>query len=129
MAAAKARTKIPWWAMSVVGLLPLWVLLYAWALKPSEETVAGRSVRARRSTLCSSCHGASGAGGVGRPLHNGEVLLTFPTFEQQASFVYTGSAPFAGKVYGDPDRPGGRTPAGRSTAASCPSKARSSAGR
>jgi hypothetical protein len=108
VAAAKARTKIPWWAMSVVGLLPLWVLLYAWALKPSEETVAGPLGEGEEIYgSCSSCHGASGAGGVGRPLHNGEVLLTFPTFEQQASFVYTGSAPFAGKVYGDPDRPGG----------------------
>jgi Cytochrome c len=108
VAAAKARTKIPWWAMSVVGLLPLWVLLYAWALKPSEETVAGPLGEGEEIYgSCSSCHGASGAGGVGRPLHNGEVLLTFPTLEQQASFVYTGSSPFAGKVYGDPDRPGG----------------------
>ena len=108
VAAAKSRTKIPWWAMSVVGLLPLWVLLYAWALKPSEETVAGPLGEGEEVySSCSSCHGASGAGGVGRQFSNGEVLLTFPTFEQHASLVYTGSAPYDGKVYGDPDRPGG----------------------
>jgi hypothetical protein len=108
VAAAKARTKIPWWAMSVVGLLPLWVLLYAWALKPSEDTVAGPLGEGEEIySACSSCHGASGEGGVGRPLSNNEVVLTFPTLEQQASVVYTGTAPYAGKVYGDPDRPGG----------------------
>ncbi len=108
MAAAKARTKIPWWAMPVVGLLPLWVLLYAWALKPSEETVAGPLGEGEEIySSCASCHGTSGAGGVGRQLNNGEVLLTFPTFEDHASLVYTGSAPYDGKVYGDPDREGG----------------------
>ena len=38
---------------------------------------------------------------------NGEVLKTFPKLVDQASLVYTGSAPYAGKVYGDPNRPGG----------------------
>jgi mono/diheme cytochrome c family protein len=108
VAAAKARKKIPWWAMPVVGLLPLWVLLYAWALKPTEKVVAGPLGEGKEIySTCSSCHGATGGGGVGRPLSNGEVLLTFPKLEDQASLVYTGSAPYNGKVYGDPDRTGG----------------------
>jgi hypothetical protein len=94
--------------MPVVGLLPIWVLLYAWALKPEEKTIPGaigdgKSVYAS----CASCHGSTGGGGVGRALSNGEVLATFPKLVDQASFVYTGSAPYSGKVYGDPNRPGG----------------------
>ena len=38
VAAAKAAPKIPWWAMPVVALLPLWVLLYAWALSPRRRS-------------------------------------------------------------------------------------------
>ena len=94
--------------MPVVGLLPLWVLLYAWALKPPEKVVAGPLGEGKTVfATCASCHGSTGGGGVGRQLSNGEVLKTFPKFEDQASLVYTGSAPYAGKVYGDPNRPGG----------------------
>jgi hypothetical protein len=94
--------------MPVVGLLPLWVLLYAWALKPTEKVVAGPLGEGKTVfATCSSCHGSTGGGGVGRQLSNGEVLKTFPKFEDQASLVYTGSAPYSGKVYGDPNRPGG----------------------
>jgi mono/diheme cytochrome c family protein len=108
VAAAKARPKIPWWAMPVVGLLPLWVLLYAWALKPTEKVVAGPLGEGKTVfATCASCHGSTGGGGVGRQLSNGEVLKTFPKFEDQASLVYTGSAPYSGKIYGDPNRPGG----------------------
>ena len=59
---------------------------------------------------CASCHGSTGEGGVGRQLSNGEVLKTFPKFEDQASLVYTGSAAYSGKIYGDPNRPGGPAP-------------------
>jgi hypothetical protein len=108
VAAAKERKKIPWWAMPVVGLLPLWVLLYAWALKPTEKVVKGPLGEGQTVyASCASCHGSAGAGGVGRQLNEGEVLLTFPTLEEQASLVYTGSAPYAGKAYGNPDRAGG----------------------
>jgi mono/diheme cytochrome c family protein len=108
VAAAKERKKIPWWAMPVVGLLPLWVLLYAWALKPTEKVVKGPLGEGKTVfASCASCHGSRGAGGVGRQLNDDQVLLTFPKLEDQASLVYTGSAPYSGKVYGDPDRPGG----------------------
>ena len=108
VAAAKARPKIPWWAMPVVGLLPLWVLLYAWALKPTEKVVAGPLGEGKTVfATCASCHGSTGGGGVGRQLSNGEVLKTFPKLEDQASLVYTGSASYSGKVYGDPNRAGG----------------------
>ena len=108
VAAAKSRRRIPWWAMPVVGLLPLWVLIYAWALKPSEAVVQGPLGEGEEVyASCASCHGSTGGGGVGRALSNGEVLATFPKFEDHASLVYTGSAPYAGEVYGDPNREGG----------------------
>ncbi len=108
VAAAKARRKIPWWAMPVVGLLPIWVLLYAWALKPSAPVIKGALGDGKAVyASCASCHGSTGAGGVGRQFSNGEVLKTFPKLVDQASLVYTGSAQYSGKVYGDPNRPGG----------------------
>lgn len=108
VAAAKARRRIPWWAMPVVGLLPIWVLLYAWSLKPTAPVIKGALGDGKSVySICASCHGATGAGGVGRQFNNGEVLKTFPKLEDQASLVYTGSAPYAGQVYGDPNRPGG----------------------
>ena len=115
--------------MPVVGLLPLWVLLYAWALKPTERVVAGPLGEGKTVfATCASCHGSTGGGGVGRQLSNGEVLKTFPKFEDQASLVYTGSAPYSGKIYGDPNRPGGPHQGGSFNGASCPSRAPSSAG-
>jgi mono/diheme cytochrome c family protein len=108
VAAAKARPRIPWWAMPVVGLLPIWVLLYAWALKPTEKKIPGAIGDGQSIySSCASCHGSTGGGGVGRQLSNGEVLLTFPKLVDHASFVYTGSAPYDGEIYGDPNRPGG----------------------
>ena len=59
---------------------------------------------------CSSCHGATGGGGVGYPFTNGEVLATFPHIEDQLRFVYYGTAKYnvAGvEIYGNPDREGG----------------------
>ena len=59
---------------------------------------------------CSSCHGGSGEGGVGRQLADGEVNETFPHIEDQLRFVYFGTEQYnlAGVTgYGDPDREGG----------------------
>jgi hypothetical protein len=94
--------------MPVVGLLPIWVLLYAWALKPTQKKIPGAIGDGQPIyATCASCHGSTGGGGVGRQLSDGEVLLTFPKLVDHASFVYTGSAPYSGEIYGDPNRPGG----------------------
>ena len=41
-------------------------------------------------------------------LHGGQAKLTFPNIQDQINWVKTGSAPFTGKKYGDPNRPGGQ---------------------
>ena len=44
----------------------------------------------------------------GPPSTAEQAVLTFPDIADQVSWVKTGSAPFAGKKYGDPNRPGGQ---------------------
>jgi mono/diheme cytochrome c family protein len=66
------------------------------------------SGRAVYATFCASCHGARGEGGVGPKLAGGEAKLTFPNEADHVNWVKTGSVAFAGKRYGDPNRPGGQ---------------------
>jgi mono/diheme cytochrome c family protein len=107
------KTKIPLWVMPVLVAIPLWAFLFPGAFgnhqKPAVSTdpiVVGNQVY--HSAGCSGCHGANGEGGVGPALHGGQAALTFPDIADQVSWVKTGSAPFAGKKYGDPNRPGGQ---------------------
>ena len=109
--AAKERKKMPFWAMGALGLLPIWAFIYLRGLQPVEEAASGPlAVGAEEYSGCASCHGANGQGGAGRPLANGEVLLTFPKIEDQLNLVYVGSEQFGLQgvaVWGDPNRPGG----------------------
>ena len=109
--AARTRKKIPFWAMSALGLLPIWGFLYVRGLTPEVKTVQGpMAIGETVYTGCAACHAADGSGGVGRPLWKGEVLKTFPKIEDQLNFVYTGSQAYAQAglaIYGDPNREGG----------------------
>jgi mono/diheme cytochrome c family protein len=106
--AAKRRRKIPIWAMPVLALLPLWAFMYALAMRPQTKALVGPLAAGKEVFgQCASCHGSGGEGGVGYPFVNGSVLLTFPTLEEQVAFVTSGSQIYAGKPYGDPNRPGG----------------------
>jgi len=111
VAAAKARPKIPFWAMGALSLLPIWMFIYVRALTQETEEAAGPlGEGAEVYGSCASCHGANGEGGVGRPFADGQVQLTFPHIEDQLRFVYFGTAEYnlAGvSDYGNPDREGG----------------------
>jgi mono/diheme cytochrome c family protein len=112
VAAAKRRAKIPFWAMGALSLLPIWGFMYVRALTEAPEVATGPLGEGAEvfASVCSSCHGANGEGGVGRKMNEGEVLLTFPHIEDQLRFVYYGTAGYqlAGiDVYGDPNRPDG----------------------
>ena len=105
--------------MAALSLLPIWAVhVRALGHRRPPEVVRARSASAPRSTAtCSSCHGGSGEGGVGRPFTAGEVLQTFPHIEDQLRFVYFGTAEYnlAGvDAYGNPDREGGPHTTGRS---------------
>jgi mono/diheme cytochrome c family protein len=111
VAAAKARAKIPIWALAALSLMPIWAFMYVRALtKPPEVASGPLGIGAEVYSNCASCHGASGEGGSGRQLSDGEVLKTFPHIEDQLRFVYFGTEQYniAGiDIYGNPDREGG----------------------
>ncbi len=105
-AAAAARPKIPWWAAGTLLLLPIWAIAYVGTLErppehgPSGLLAVGESVYAAR---CASCHGASGQGGAGHAMADGEILATFPTPAEQVLWVAKGSAGYGlDSNYGDP---------------------------
>lgn len=96
VAAAKSRKKIPFWAMATLSLLPIWGFMYVQGVKPQAKKVSGPlgdgvGVYAN----CATCHGATGAGGVGRPFTAGLPFVTFPHIEDQLNLVYVGSKAFA----------------------------------
>jgi mono/diheme cytochrome c family protein len=112
VAAAKARKRIPFWAMATLSLLPLWTFMYVRGLTYKEPSVAGPLGEGAEvyTANCSSCHGGDGQGGVGYAFAGGEVLKTFPHIEDMLRFVYLGSQQYqnAGiSVYGNPEREGG----------------------
>jgi len=107
VAAARARKTIPWWVASALLLLPIWAISYVGTLErpPQEATgvlAEGSHVYEAR---CASCHGATGAGGSGYALADGEVLVTFPTTAAHIEWVAKGSDAFGlGNHYGDAGR-------------------------
>jgi mono/diheme cytochrome c family protein len=112
--AALRRKRIPYWAIPVVALLPLWAFIYQWSLTPVTKAISGPLANGQALYIanCSSCHLPTGAGdsagGIGFQLSGGSVLQTFPDMADQVAFVKSGSEPFIGKPYGNPDRPGGQ---------------------
>ena len=97
--------------MAALSLMPIWAFMYVRSLTTPPEAVEGPiGVGAETFGGCSSCHGGAGEGGSGRPLADGEVILTFPHIEDQLRFVYFGTDQYnlAGVTqYGNPDREGG----------------------
>jgi mono/diheme cytochrome c family protein len=106
-----ARTKVPLWVMPVLVGMPLWAALYPGSFTSHHKKVVltplqdGAQVYAGN---CSSCHGASGEGGVGPKLSGGEVTLTFPTVDDHIAWVQQGSVTRPGIKYGSPTRAGGQ---------------------
>jgi mono/diheme cytochrome c family protein len=54
---------------------------------------------------CSTCHGGDGGGGTGPALNNGEVLKTWPKFENHVDWVNVGSTGWPGDTYGAQNKP------------------------
>ncbi len=108
MQAAKRRKKIPFWAMPVVALLPVWVWIFVASMQePEVEVVGPLAAGAEVYAKCASCHGTNGEGGVGYQLNNGEVLKSFTTFEQMVEFIYNGNKAYIGQPYGSGRHVGG----------------------
>ncbi len=113
VAAAKHRRRVPYFAMPVLALLPVWGMFYWFSVQPpppdqNDPLVVGAQVYAAN---CSTCHGSNGEGGSGPKLADGEVLKTFKDPLAQARWVTYGKThggPDANGNYGDKDRPGGQ---------------------
>ncbi len=105
--AAGARKKIPWWAASALLLLPIWAISYVGTLERPPQEATGLLAEGEHiyEARCASCHGATGAGGSGYALADGEVLATFPTATGHIEWVAKGSDGFGlGNPYGDPSQ-------------------------
>lgn len=104
--------RIPMWVYPVLAVLPFWAFVYFGAFgsrvseEPADPMVLGE--RVYQEFGCAGCHGADGGGGVGPALAGGESVKTFPDEADHAEWVRTGSAPFKGQPYGDPNREGGQ---------------------
>jgi mono/diheme cytochrome c family protein len=105
--AYKRRKKIPVWAIPALVALPLWAVFYAGTLSPPPATTLTQVAEGGVlfGANCSSCHGATGGGGVGPALAGGAVLKTFADPVDQVHWVVTGSAGAKGGVYGDSGKP------------------------
>lgn len=105
--AFQARKRIPFWAMPVVFLLPVWAVLYAGTLSEANtgelsQLEEGGEIYAQ---FCATCHGGGGGGGVGPALAGGAVLETFPDIESHLAWVYGGSESAENGVYGATAKP------------------------
>ncbi len=109
--AAERRKRIPYWAMPVIALLPVWAVMYTNSVKEPEVEDEAVTVGAEVYSSCSGCHGGSGEGGIGAQLSEGEVLLTYPDPVAMMEWIYLGAMDWTGTTgaapYGDPDRPDG----------------------
>ncbi len=121
--AARRRHRIPIWAMPVLLALPLWGFVYVKLTEPPPEPITALTEGAATyAARCASCHVGDGSGseggGVGRPLYNGETLLTFPSLDDDLlTWIKTGSEGVGvGNIYGDPNRLGGPRIAGETGA-------------
>ncbi|MEO6987622.1 MAG: cytochrome c [Aquihabitans sp.] len=112
VAAAKRRKRVPYWAATVLVLLPLWGFIYYNAVKPAgqgptDPMVLGAEVYVG-SAGCQGCHTPDGAGGpAGAQLNQGHTL---ETFADPLSMVHWIGYGFAGgqngdDTYGDVNRP------------------------
>jgi mono/diheme cytochrome c family protein len=109
--AAEQRPRMPIWAAPLVLFLIIWAFLYVGTLEGPPAEAEGIFAEGAEiyETSCAACHGATGGGGTGPALADGEVLLTFPVAADHLVWVAQGSSGYGnvGEVYGDPDRPGG----------------------
>ena len=122
VAAAQSRQKIPFWAIPVLALLPIWAAIYMLTLDTPTPTELGpyeAGAEVYNNKGCSGCHGGAGAGNGNNPALIGPTGATkvFKVPADQVTWVILGSAGYkaAGlETYGDADvvRPiGGGMPA------------------
>ena len=106
------RRRIPFWAMPVLAVLPVWAYIYQGTLSPPPEgegpAVLGEELYAANG--CAGCHGGGGGGGTGPGFTDGAIYETWPTFEEHFRWVRLGSTGWqaeVGDTYGANNTPVG----------------------
>lgn len=114
IAAAKARKRMPMWAMGLVAALPVWALSYAGTMQQPEveDPLYVEAAAVYAAGGCAGCHGATGGGGTGYAFAGGEIIATFPSPIDHMVHVARGSQAISGEAYGDPERAGGQRVSG-----------------
>ena len=104
------RRKIPFWAMPVLAMIPVWAYVYVGTLEAPPEgpgpAALGEELYAGNG--CAGCHGGTGGGGTGPAFTNGAIYETWPTFEEHFEWVRLGSNGWLserGGTYGANDKP------------------------
>lgn len=94
--AATTRKKIPFWAIPVLAMLPIWAAIYALTLDTPTPTELGpfESGAEVYGTNCAACHGATGGGVGSNPALTGPTGATvvFESPADQIAWVALGSA-------------------------------------
>lgn len=118
VAAGKARTKIPVWAMPVFAFLPIWAVMYMTTNDPESAKELGPvELGAEQYGACAACHGGAGGGGVGPAFTGGAILESFPLPAEQVRWVLLGTSGYEAEgtaTYGATAKPvggGGAMPA------------------
>jgi len=105
--AAKSRRRVPYWAMPVLAIMPLWGYVFVRTLEPpptgeTDPFVLGAEVYSR----CSSCHGATGGGSGAIPgFTDGHLQEVWPDYRDQAMWIRLGSDGWPAETYGATDTP------------------------
>ena len=111
VAAAQSRQKIPYWAIPVLAMLPIWAAVYMLTLDTPTPTELGAyeaGAEVYNNKGCSGCHGGVGAGNGNNPALIGPTGATkvFTVPANQITWIALGSAGYkeAGlETYGDAD--------------------------
>ncbi|MGI9605240.1 MAG: hypothetical protein ACR2P0_03790 [Acidimicrobiales bacterium] len=93
--AANTRKKMPYWIVPVLLTLPVWAAMYVGTLERVPQGLTGLLGEGEVLYVeagCSGCHGATGGGGIGPALTDGEVHVTFTSIEDQVVWIAQGSA-------------------------------------
>jgi mono/diheme cytochrome c family protein len=107
--AAKARKRIPYWAMPVLAALPLWGYVYVRTLEPPPTGETDPLVLGTELYLanCASCHGASGQGVSAPAFVDGAVVETWPDWRDHVMWVKLGTDGWPAATYGASNTPVG----------------------
>jgi mono/diheme cytochrome c family protein len=94
--AATTRQKIPYWALPVLALLPIWAAVYMLTLDTPTPTELGPYEAGAEvyGTNCATCHGATGGGAGANPALTGPegATVVFEHPANQVAWVALGSA-------------------------------------